>query len=127
MLTKKELIDKINGIEWEDIEIKKAEYAVPRNCWDTVSAFANTMGGYLIFGVSQIGGKFEITGVRNPEKVHSDFITTLRSEKFNIALSAKCDKKAFPEGTVLIYYIPEMPRQVKPIYYNNNIRNSFIR
>ena len=127
MLTKKELIDKINGIEWEDIEIKKAEHAVPRNCWDTVSAFANTMGGYLIFGVSQIGDKFKITGVTNPEKVHSDFITTLRSEKFNIALSAKCDKKVFQEGTVLIYYIPEMPRQVKPIYYDNNIRNTFIR
>ncbi|MFA6622245.1 MAG: RNA-binding domain-containing protein [Candidatus Caldatribacteriota bacterium] len=127
MLTKKELIDKINGIEWEDIEIKKAEYAVPKNSWDTVSAFANTMGGYLIFGISQINDKFKITGVSNPEKVHSDFITTLRSEKFNIALSAKCDKKVFQEGTVLIYYIPEMPRQVKPIYYDDNIRNTFIR
>jgi len=85
------------------------------------------MGGYLIFGVSEIDGRFEITGVENPEKVHSDFITTLRSDKFNTALSAKSDKKNFKEGTVLVYYIPEMPRQAKPIYYDNDIRNTFIR
>ncbi len=127
MLTKKQLIKRINDIEWEDIEIKKAKNAVPKNSWDTVSSFANTMGGYLIFGVSEIDGRFEITGVENPEKVHGDFITTLRSEKFNTALSAKSDKKDFKEGTVLVYYISEMPRQAKPIYYDNDIRNTFIR
>jgi len=127
MLTKKQLIKRINDIEWEDIEIKKAKNAVPKNSWDTVSSFANTMGGYLIFGVSEIDGRFEITGVENPEKVHSDFITTLRSDKFNTALSAKSDKKDFKEGTVLVYYIPEMPRQAKPIYYDNDIRNTFVR
>ena len=127
MLTKKQLLNIINGIEWEDIEIKKAKNAVPKNSWDTVSSFANTKGGYLIFGVSEIDGRFEITGVVNPEKVHSDFITTIRSDKFNTALSAKSDKKDFKEGTVLVYYIPEMPRQAKPIYYDNDIRNTFIR
>ncbi|MEA1939654.1 MAG: putative DNA binding domain-containing protein, partial [Candidatus Caldatribacteriota bacterium] len=127
MLTKKQLINKINGIEWEDIEMKRASNAVPRNSWDTVSAFANTLGGYLIFGITESNGTFEITGVNNPEKIHSDFITTLRSEKFNIAFSAKCEKKEFKEGTVLICYIPEMPRQAKPIYYDSNIRNTFIR
>jgi len=127
MLTKKQLLNIINDIEWKDIEIKKAKNAVPKNSWDTVSSFANTMGGYLIFGISEIDGRFEITGVENPEKVHSDFITTLRSEKFNTALSAKSDKKDFKEGTVLVYYIPEMPRQAKPIYYDNDIRNTFIR
>lgn len=127
MLTKKQLVKRINDIEWEDIEIKRAKSAVPKNSWDTVSSFANTMGGYLIFGVSEIDGRFEITGVENPEKVHSDFITTLRSDKFNTALSAKSDKKNFKEGTVLVYYIPEMPRQAKPIYYDNDIRNTFIR
>jgi len=127
MLTKKQLVKRINDIEWEDFEIKRAKSAVPKNSWDTVSSFANTMGGYLIFGVAEIDGRFEITGVENPEKVHSDFITTLRSDKFNTALSAKSDKKNFKEGTVLVYYIPEMPRQAKPIYYDNDIRNTFIR
>jgi ATP-dependent DNA helicase RecG len=127
MLTKKQLLKRINNIEWEDIELKRAKNAVPKNSWDTVSSFANTMGGYLIFGITEIDGRFEITGVENPEKVHSDFITTLRSEKFNTALSAKSDKKDFKEGTVLVYYIPEMPRQAKPIYYDSDIKNTFIR
>jgi hypothetical protein len=29
MLTKKQLLNIINGIEWEDIEIKKAKSAIP--------------------------------------------------------------------------------------------------
>ena len=87
MLSKKQLINKIKDIEWEDFELKKAKNSVPKNAWETVSAFANTKGGYLIFGVKQVKAKFRINGVNNPEKVHNDFITTLRSEKFNIALS----------------------------------------
>jgi len=58
MLTKKQLVKRINDIEWEDFEIKRAKSAVPKNSWDTVSSFANTMGGYLIFGVSEIDGRF---------------------------------------------------------------------
>jgi ATP-dependent DNA helicase RecG len=58
MLTKKQLVKRINDIEWEDFEIKRAKSDVPKNSWDTVSSFANTMGGYLIFGVSEIDGRF---------------------------------------------------------------------
>jgi len=126
MITKQELINKIKEIEWEDFEVKKAKNSVPKNCWETVSAFANTKGGCLIFGIEEIDKKIFISGVNNPEKIHNDFITTLRSEKFNTAFSAKGIKKRINSKTVLVYYIPEMPRQAKPIYFNE-IRNTFIR
>lgn len=126
MLTKKKLIEKIKEIEWEDFEVKKAKNAVPKDSWESVSAFANTRGGYIVFGVEKTDVKFIISGVNNPEKIHSDFITTLRSEKFNTAFSAISGKKTIDGKTVLVYYIPGMPRQAKPIYFNN-IRNTFIR
>ncbi len=128
MLTKKQLSSKLKEIEWEDFEVKRAKSAVPKNSWETVSAFANTKGGYLIFGIEETEkSKFKIVGVDDPEKMHNDFITTLRSEKFKISFSAKSAKKNINGKTILIFYIPEMPRQVKPLYFDNNPKNTFIR
>jgi len=36
--------------EWNDIEFKEARTAVPKSAFETVSAFANTHGGWLVFG-----------------------------------------------------------------------------
>jgi len=127
IVTKKELIKKLKQDEWVNFEVKKAKNAVPKSSWETVSAFANTCGGYIVFGVEEIDNRFVITGISKPEKIHNDFITTLRSEKFNTAFSAVASKKCIEGKTVLIFYIPEMPRQAKPIYYGGDIRNTFVR
>lgn len=67
-MTKDELINKLSDIEWEDFEIKEAKSEVPKSSWETVSAFSNSNGGWLIFGIKQNGKQFEIAGVENPEK-----------------------------------------------------------
>ena len=88
-MTKEELIDRINDIEWEDFEAKEAKSELPKNIWETVSAFANTSGGWIVLGVKQNGKKFEISGVDNAEKLEQDFLGTLRSQKFNEPVDAK--------------------------------------
>ena len=50
-MTQDELIELLNAHEWRDVEFKEAQRAVPRNAYETVSAFANTEGGHLVFGV----------------------------------------------------------------------------
>lgn len=40
-------------IENAHLEYKKASSSVPRDCWETVSAFANTDGGVIILGVTE--------------------------------------------------------------------------
>ena len=58
-MNKQELLQRLQDIEWDNFEVKKAENKLPQSCWDTVSAFANTSGGWLVLGVSQLGKKFE--------------------------------------------------------------------
>jgi ATP-dependent DNA helicase RecG len=123
-MTKKELIAKLNDLEWEDFEVKEAKAAVPKSCWETVSAFSNTSGGWLVFGIKEIGNNYEIQDVTNAEKIAQDFLNTLRSEKFNVFVDTKQQRYFIDGKTVLAFYIPVSAQ--KPVYYNTQA-NTFIR
>ena len=124
-MTREELIKRLQDIEWEDFEVKKAEKAIPKNSWETVSAFANTGGGWLVFGVFQQKDEYTISGVKDPERIEQDFITTLRSnQKFNVRIAPTCRKYEIEGKIVLAFHIPVSAQ--KPVYFNN-INNTFIR
>ena len=72
-MTKEELIRRLQDIEWEDFEVKEAKHELPKNIWETVSAFSNTSGGWIILGIKQRGRFFEVQGVENAEKLEQDF------------------------------------------------------
>jgi ATP-dependent DNA helicase RecG len=40
--------------EWNDVEFKEGRTAVPKAAFETVSAFANTHGGRLVFGIERM-------------------------------------------------------------------------
>ena len=87
-MTKEELLNRLNGIEWNDFEIKEASGGLPKSMWDTVSAFSNTTGGWIILGVKEKrdvnGSTYMINGIHNAEKMEQDLASTLRStSKFN--------------------------------------------
>ena len=127
MLTKAKLIKRIKEIEGEDFEVKRAKSSVPKESWKTVSAFSNTYGGYLIFGVEQVAdNEFKVSGINNPEKIQNDFLNTLRGGKFNLPLIARPKLIKINKLKVMAFYVSPQPRQAKPIYYDN-INNSYIR
>jgi ATP-dependent DNA helicase RecG len=126
-LNKEDLIKKLEDIEWEDVKVKEAQNAVPKNSWETVSAFSNTVGGWLIFGVKKSSQSYEIKGVNNPEKIEQEFTTVLRGgSKFNKIVEVTCKKYQFNGKTVLAFYIPQKSIKDKPIYFNSR-KNTFIR
>jgi len=125
-MKKQELIKKLQDIEWQDFEVKEAKSAVPKNSWETVSAFCNTAGGWLIFGVLKKGKEYSVTGVDNPEKIEQDFFTTLRSGKFNRKIKAEAKKYSLEGKSVLAFNIPSVYPKDKPAYFNSLV-NTFIR
>jgi predicted HTH transcriptional regulator len=123
-MTKQELIERLNDIEWEDFEVKSAKGGLPKSSWESVSAFSNSSGGWLIFGIEERGNKFGIVGLSNPAKIEHEFLNTLNGEKFNVKIRAKSYKYDFDGKAILAFYIP-ISKQ-KPIYFNA-LRNTFIR
>lgn len=123
-MTKEELIKKLGDLEWEDFEVKEAKAEVPKTSWETVSAFSNTSGGWLVFGVKQLGKQFTIQGVTNPEKIEQDFLNTLNGKKFNVPIATKQQRHNIEGKIVLAFYIPVSDK--KPVYYNT-LSNTFIR
>jgi ATP-dependent DNA helicase RecG len=127
-MTRDELIARLQSIEWNDIEFKEAAWAVPKDALSTVSAFANTEGGHLVFGVKQSNGTFAITGVTDADKVQNDFLGQVRDpNKVSAILPIKESVHDLDEGRVLAFYIPEATRQQKPVYLDGNPKKAYIR
>ena len=123
-MTKEELIHRLRDIEWDDFEVKEAKSGLPKNIWETVSAFSNTSGGWIILGIKQKGKIFEICGVENAEQLEQDFFSTLRSQKLNTRLSADAAQYDINGKKILTFRIPSS--SVKPVYFGNP-GNTFIR
>lgn len=127
-MTREELLDRLQGYEWNDIEFKQARKGVSEDAYKTVSAFANTAGGWLVFGVREASGGLDIVGVVEVDKVQNDFLSALRAgDKLNRVIEAAEDAHEIDGKTLLVFHIPESPRHDKPIYLRGDIRQSFIR
>lgn len=127
-MTREELLDRLQKYEWTDIEFKEAARAAPKSAYETVSAFANTAGGWLVFGVRDDGGSFEVAGVIEVDKVQNEFLSTLRSrQKVNRSINVGEDVVEAGGKTLLVFHIPEASRSEKPVYLDGSINRTFIR
>ena len=127
-MTQDELMALLNAHEWRDLEFKEAQREVPRNAYETVSAFANTEGGHLVFGVRQSEQDVQIVGVLDVDKVQSDFLTTLRQpDKVSVMLDVQEALHKYRGADLLIFHVPEARRSDKPVYLNGDIRRAFVR
>lgn len=129
-MTRDELIARLKGYEWADFECKKAQREIPKESYVTVSAFANTQSGWLVFGVSEKNGQLQVTGIDPAafDRVQDAFLTTLRSgQKLNRIIYAEPHVYELDGKRILAFFIPESGRYQKPVYLNGNPRESYIR
>lgn len=125
-MTKEELLTRLNDIEWNDFEVKEASGGLPKSMWETVSAFSNTEGGWIILGVKEKktgeGSVFIVNGVPNPEQMEQDIITTLRSRtKFNTPVSCKAMRYKVDDKDILAFEIPLSPHRPVAIKSNGEV------
>jgi len=127
-MNRDELIERLKSYEWSDVEFKASQRGVSESAYETVSAFANTGGGWLVFGVGEGQRGYEIVGVIEVDKVQNEFLSVLRTgDKLSKVIVATESIIEIDGKTLLVFYIPESRRQDKPIYLKGDIRRSFIR
>jgi ATP-dependent DNA helicase RecG len=107
--------------EDQNIEFKAADGGLPKDLWRTLSAFANTDGGYIVLGVSEKQGKLEISGVSNPQALQTTFWNTHNNrEKLNTPICSDVEVKNIDGYNLLIINIPKATPKQRPVYINNN-------
>lgn len=108
--------------EGSNIELKKARNQIPKSFWETYSAFANTDGGIVIFGVDE--NSEEVLGVSDAYKLRDDLFNNLNNPNKvseNIITNKDIKVVELDNGLqILIITIPEAPYNLKPIYLNGN-------
>lgn len=109
--------------EDQDIEFKSADGGLPRDLWETVSAFANTDGGYIVLGVRETKSGLVISGVRNPNGLLKTFWDSHNnSQKLNTTICSNSDVQVLEvEGhKLVIIRVPRATCTQRPVYINNN-------
>ena len=119
------------------LECKKAQLNVPIDMWKTYSAFANTYGGLILFGVHEdlkekdVAKRFTIIGVDDAEKIRKDIWNVVNNpEKVSMNLLKDEDVEVVEMGgkKVVAINVPRADYNTRPVYINNNpINGTYIR
>jgi ATP-dependent DNA helicase RecG len=117
------LLERLEGQESLELEFKAARGGLPRDLWPTVSAFANTSGGWIVLGVEEVDDVPTVSGVSNAAKLLQDFHNLLRnSQKISHPICGASDASIEPLGDeqLIILRVPAAPRKMRPVYVDGN-------
>lgn len=111
-----------------NLECKKAESTLPNSVWETYSAFANTDGGVILFGVEEHmkerdpSKRFTFVSINNPEQRLRDFWNTVNSDKVstNILIDANAGICTVNGATIMWIEVPQASYKQRPVYLNGN-------
>lgn len=115
--------------ENDKVEYKKSSNSFSKDSLSTYSAFANTNGGVIFYGIDEKKENF-ITGIDNLAKIKDEAMTLLNnSQKVNTNILTAPDfiEYEINEKKILILNIPKANYSQKPIYLNNNPYDSYKR
>lgn len=129
MITADSLQDLLKYGEKLTLECKKAESHVPNSVWETYSAFANTVGGTILFGVEEHlkekdpEKRFTIANIDNPQARLKEFWDTIHnSNKVNISILRDADVgTCVVDGKTIIWIeVPQADYTQRPVYIKGN-------
>lgn len=99
------------------VEFKKAAGGFPKKeVRKTLSAFGNTEGGIIVFGVEEKQNKtLEVVGVQNAADLQ-ERMTNLSVEEMNVVLRLGYHLLEVSGKTILSIYVPKCENHLKPYY-----------
>jgi predicted HTH transcriptional regulator len=126
------LIDRLRQREALDCEFKGAGGGIPKSLWPTISAFANTNGGWILLGISENeDGTGRIDGLSRPEEIVQTLYDQLRNpEKISYPVCGSSDisVQTLGDRAIIVIRVPAASRRARPVFINGNpYRGTFIR
>lgn len=118
----------LSQTECDDIEFKSAAGGFPDNFWDTYSAFANTDGGTIVFGVKEKDGKFFLNGLTDEQidKYKKDFWTNINNRSTVSCNLMKASDVASPQYKgykFMLFFVPRASNDQRPVFRTTNPYN----
>ena len=118
-------IEKIISLnENSRLEAKKASGGIPDSLWESYSAFANTEGGVILLGVSEIDSKLVVTGAHDAHKKIKtiwDILNDCKKISNNILFEKHIYSQQANGNDVIVIEVPRADRHDKPVYINNDL------
>lgn len=117
------LLERLEDHEGLDLEFKAARGGLPKDLWPTVSAFANTRGGWILLGVAERDGQGVIEGVPHASELLQTFADQVRNpQKISHSVCGAGDATIEQLGShqVLMIRFRAAPRKARPVYVDRN-------
>ena len=102
------------GVEFEDVEVKRASGGLPRSVAETMSAFANSRGGIIILGLDERAG-FAAVGVSDPVALRDELAGVARAQ-LTPALAPIIDTVPFEGVILMLAELEALPSAQRPCY-----------
>lgn len=131
-----EILEILRYGEHIHLECKKAEPTLPNSVWETYSSFANTDGGYILFGIEEhmkeivFEQRFSFVTIKNPSQRIKDFWNTINSDKVSSNILVDADVGTCEvNGAVIVWiHVPQANYRQRPVYINANpLKGTFKR
>lgn len=122
------LNDILTKKESEDLEFKHASGGFPGSFWDTYSAFANTEGGTIIFGVEEKndGLYLDVIPDETIEKYQKEFWSNVNNKSTvscNLLKNDDVEVVKYSGFNIMLFHIPCASREQKPVFRTTNPYN----
>ena len=116
-------LDIYSIIENDEIECKEAAGGLPKDLWESYSAFANTNGGAILLGIKEKKGVFYPVGVENADKLIKELWDNLNNSKkvsANVLNNSSIYLKNIDDKDIIVIEVPKAERKARPVYIGEN-------
>ncbi len=125
------LFERLGEQENLELEFKAAQNSLPNSIWETISAFANTKGGWIVLGIEERANVVEIKGVSDASALLDNFNSSVRNPKkisFSVCGADDAKVEDLDGKQIIILRIPAASRKNRPVHVSDNpYRGTFLR